>query len=49
MKIAVLVKEVPDAAVTKRIDPATGRDLDMPLTPERLWRALRDADTSKSA
>src|SRR6476620_9499174 len=25
MKIAVLVKEVPDAAVTKRIDPSTGR------------------------
>src|SRR5271163_5009010 len=25
MKIAVLVKEVPDAAVVKRIDPATGR------------------------
>jgi electron transfer flavoprotein beta subunit len=25
MKICVLVKEVPDAAVTKRIDPATGR------------------------
>ena len=25
MKIAVLVKEVPDAAVQKRIDPATGR------------------------
>ncbi len=25
MKIAVLVKEVPDAAVTKRINPATGR------------------------
>src|SRR5881409_336544 len=25
MKIAVLVKEVPDAAVTKRIDPSSGR------------------------
>jgi electron transfer flavoprotein beta subunit len=25
LKIAVLVKEVPDAAVTKRIDPSTGR------------------------
>src|SRR3954453_10642476 len=25
MKICVLVKEVPDAAVTKRIDPSTGR------------------------
>ena len=25
MKICVLVKEVPDAAVRKRIDPATGR------------------------
>src|SRR5271163_3350640 len=25
MKIAVLVKEVPDAAVVKRIDPSTGR------------------------
>ena len=25
MKICVLVKEVPDAAVEKRIDPATGR------------------------
>src|SRR3954462_11022853 len=25
MKICVLVKEVPDAAVQKRIDPATGR------------------------
>ena len=25
MKICVLVKEVPDAAVQKRIDPSTGR------------------------
>ena len=25
MKICVLVKEVPDAAVEKRIDPSTGR------------------------
>ena len=25
MKICVLVKEVPDAAVTKRVDPSTGR------------------------
>jgi electron transfer flavoprotein beta subunit len=25
LKIAVLVKEVPDAAVTKKIDPGSGR------------------------
>ena len=44
MKICVLVKEVPDAAVRKRVDPATGRSLVDSMINEVIVRdtAIRD-------